>query len=224
MTATKPDGTFTLKQGNVIVSTLLSSLRQDHLDLSFWSLLTLLHNGIEKVERHLCGNFIKFSKEKLVKCATEVARLHTVSLRRKMKSPRKNSAQSSVIDTEESRHSQRRTNLCLLHSYDCQREYVHNQKKRDDRISSRRGKGSGWLSAKVHRVALKKRKKVVLKRIYRIFGCSFSIKLVRIVRFISNIRKSGQSRSCRCTCCSVRAPHAANLHAHAWGRRARAVA
>ena len=72
----------------------------------------------------------------------------------------------------------------------------------------------------------------VLKRIYRIFGCSFSIKFVRIVCFISNIRNAtrcacttlaarGQSRSCRCTRCSVRAPHAwaANLQlAHGRGR------
>ena len=28
-------------------------LRQDPLDLSFWSFLTFLHHGIEKVERHL---------------------------------------------------------------------------------------------------------------------------------------------------------------------------
>ena len=74
--------------------------------------------------------------------------------------------------------------------------------------------------------------KVVLKRIYRIFGCSFSMKFVRIVRFISNIRNAtrcacttlaarGQSRSSRprCTRCSVRAPHAANLQlADARGR------
>ena len=28
-------------------------LRQDPLDLSFWSFLTFLHRGIEEIERHL---------------------------------------------------------------------------------------------------------------------------------------------------------------------------
>ena len=32
-------------------------LRQDHLDLSFWSFLSFFHNGIENVERHLLWNF-----------------------------------------------------------------------------------------------------------------------------------------------------------------------
>ena len=51
------------------------------LDLSFWSFLTFLHHGIEKVERHLLQKFYKKnSKEKLVKCATEVGRLHRVSI------------------------------------------------------------------------------------------------------------------------------------------------
>ena len=55
-------------------------LMQDPLDLSFWSFLTFLHNGIQKVERHFLWKFHKKnSKEKLVKCATEVARLHRVS-------------------------------------------------------------------------------------------------------------------------------------------------
>ena len=31
----------------------LKKLRQDPLDLSFWSFLTFLHDGIEKVVRHL---------------------------------------------------------------------------------------------------------------------------------------------------------------------------
>ena len=34
-------------------------LRQDHLDLSFWSFLTFLHHGIEEVERHLLWKFHK---------------------------------------------------------------------------------------------------------------------------------------------------------------------
>ena len=34
-------------------------LRQDPLDLSFWSFLTFLHHGIEKVERHLLWKFHK---------------------------------------------------------------------------------------------------------------------------------------------------------------------
>ena len=59
---------------------LLKKLRQDPLDLSFWSFLTFLHNGIEEVERPLLWKFYKKnSNEKLVKCATEVARLHKVS-------------------------------------------------------------------------------------------------------------------------------------------------
>ena len=51
----------------------LQDLRQDPLDLSFWSLLTFLHHGIEEVERHLLWKFHKKnSKEKLVKCATKL--------------------------------------------------------------------------------------------------------------------------------------------------------
>ena len=51
------------------------------LDLSFWSFLTFLHHGIEEVERQLLWKFYKKnSKEKLVKCATEVGRLHRVSI------------------------------------------------------------------------------------------------------------------------------------------------
>ena len=51
------------------------------LDLSFWSFLTFLHHGIEEVERHLFVEIsLKNSKEKLVKWATEVARLHRVSI------------------------------------------------------------------------------------------------------------------------------------------------
>ena len=34
-----------------------TDLRQDPLDLSFWSFLTFLHHGIEKVERHLLWKF-----------------------------------------------------------------------------------------------------------------------------------------------------------------------
>ena len=51
----------------MILST-TTSIRQDPLDLSFWSFLTFLHHGIDKVERHLLWKF-----HKLVKCATEVA-------------------------------------------------------------------------------------------------------------------------------------------------------
>ena len=55
--------------------------RQDPLDLSFWSFFTFLHHGIEDNERHLLWKFYqKNSKEKLVKRATEVARLHKVSI------------------------------------------------------------------------------------------------------------------------------------------------
>ena len=50
------------------------------LDLSFWSFLTFLHHGVEKVEGHLVWKLHKNSKEKLVKCATEVAPLHKVSI------------------------------------------------------------------------------------------------------------------------------------------------
>ena len=68
-----------MAQGSNDLSTL--PLRQDPpLDLSFWSFLTFLHHGIEEVERHLLWKFLKYSKEKLVKCATEVARLHRVSI------------------------------------------------------------------------------------------------------------------------------------------------
>ena len=52
-----------------------NSLRQDPLDLTFWSSLTFLHYGIEEVERHLLWKFHKNSKETLVKCAAEVPRL-----------------------------------------------------------------------------------------------------------------------------------------------------
>ena len=41
-------------------------LRQDPLlDLSFWSFLTFLHHGIEKVKRHLLGKFHKKFKGKV---------------------------------------------------------------------------------------------------------------------------------------------------------------
>ena len=57
------------------------NLRQDPLDLSFWSFFTFLHHGIEEIARHLLWKFYKKnSNEKLVKCATEVARLHRVSI------------------------------------------------------------------------------------------------------------------------------------------------
>ena len=56
-------------------------LRQAPLGLSFWSFLTFLHHDIEEVERHLLWKFQKKnSKEDLVKCATEVARFHKVSI------------------------------------------------------------------------------------------------------------------------------------------------
>ena len=35
----------------------MGGLRQDPLDLRFWSFLTFLHHGIEKVKRHLLGKF-----------------------------------------------------------------------------------------------------------------------------------------------------------------------
>ena len=57
-----------------------TNLRQDPLDLSFWSFLTFLHHGIEEEERHLLWKCYENSKEKLVKCATEVARLRRVSI------------------------------------------------------------------------------------------------------------------------------------------------
>ena len=53
---------------------------QDPLDLSFWSFLTFLHHDLETVEGILCENCIKISNKKLVKCATEVARLCRVSI------------------------------------------------------------------------------------------------------------------------------------------------
>ena len=39
-------------------------LRQDPLDLSFWSFLTFLHHGIEEVERHLLVKFYKKIRRK----------------------------------------------------------------------------------------------------------------------------------------------------------------
>ena len=39
-------------------------LRQDPLDLSFWSFLTFLHHGIEEVERHLLWKFYKKIRRK----------------------------------------------------------------------------------------------------------------------------------------------------------------
>ena len=41
-----------------------SYLRQDPLDLTFWSFLTFLHHGIEKVERHLLSKFHKKIRRK----------------------------------------------------------------------------------------------------------------------------------------------------------------
>ena len=50
------------------------------LGLSFWSFLNYLHHGIEeRREASSVKTALKNSKEKLVKCATEVARLHKVS-------------------------------------------------------------------------------------------------------------------------------------------------
>ena len=40
------------------------ALRQDPLDLSFWSFLTFLHHGIEEVERHLLRKFYKNIRRK----------------------------------------------------------------------------------------------------------------------------------------------------------------
>ena len=40
-------------------------LRQDPLDLSFWSFFTFWHHGIEEVERQLLWNFMKKSKGKV---------------------------------------------------------------------------------------------------------------------------------------------------------------
>ena len=39
-------------------------LRQDPLDLSFWSFLTFFHHGIEEVERHLLWKFYKNNRRK----------------------------------------------------------------------------------------------------------------------------------------------------------------
>ena len=41
------------------------SLRQDPLDLSFWSFLTFLHHGIDDVEGHFSENFTKKFKGKV---------------------------------------------------------------------------------------------------------------------------------------------------------------
>ena len=50
--------------------------KEGPLDLSFSSFLSFLHCGIENVEEHLVWKLHKKnSKEKLVKCATEIARL-----------------------------------------------------------------------------------------------------------------------------------------------------
>ena len=46
----------------IIVS--LDTLRQDPLDLSFWSFLTFLHYGIEEVKRHLLWKFYKKIRRK----------------------------------------------------------------------------------------------------------------------------------------------------------------
>ena len=43
---------------------LLGKLRQDPLDLSFWSFFTFLHHGIEEVERHLLWKFYKKIRRK----------------------------------------------------------------------------------------------------------------------------------------------------------------
>ena len=75
-----------------------------------------------------------------------------------------NSAQSSVIDTEESRHSQPKGPICVSYTvfHDPvagSSERIHNQKKRDCGISSRMEEGRGWLSAKVLRVSAPGRRK-----------------------------------------------------------------
>ena len=70
-----------VEKGHLAPSNLTVLLRQDPLDLSFWSFLTFFHHRIEKVERHLLWKFHKKnSKTKVVKCATELARLHKASI------------------------------------------------------------------------------------------------------------------------------------------------
>ena len=57
------------------------AFRQDPLDLSFWLFFTFLHHVIEESREAPSVKISKNnSKEKLVKCATEVARLHMVSI------------------------------------------------------------------------------------------------------------------------------------------------
>ena len=64
----------------VKIAIFIGKLRQDPW-FEFLAIFDFLHHGIEKVERHLLWKFHnKNSKEKLVKCATEVARLHRVSI------------------------------------------------------------------------------------------------------------------------------------------------
>ena len=46
-------GKFIRTGMRIFVWKTVEGLRQDPLDLSFWSYLTFLHHGIEKVERHL---------------------------------------------------------------------------------------------------------------------------------------------------------------------------
>ena len=81
-----------------------------------------------------------------------------------MKVLRTNSAQSSVIDTEESRHNQRKDQfvsltLCFTtQQVDRQREY---KTKGNETMAYHHGVegGKGWLSAKVLRVSLREDEK-----------------------------------------------------------------
>ena len=82
----------------------------------------------------------------------------------KMNVLRTNSAQSSVIDTEESRHNQRKDQfvsltLCFTtQQVDRQREYKTKGKETMAYHHGGEG-GKGWLSAKVLRVALREDEK-----------------------------------------------------------------
>ena len=72
---------FKLTQAYINDFPLFSRLRQDPLDLSFWSFLTFFAKWYRRRwEASSVKISQKTSKEKLVKCATEVARLHKVSI------------------------------------------------------------------------------------------------------------------------------------------------
>ena len=55
-----------------------SMLKEGPLDLTFWSFWLFCTIVWKKLRGIFCENFIKNSKEKLVKCDTELARLHKV--------------------------------------------------------------------------------------------------------------------------------------------------